>query len=297
MFGLWLSHLDGERKLSVKTQTAYSRDVEDWLDYMDGMGITLDTLAPQDARRYVSELRTDWAEKSVKRKVSAVKGFLTFCQRRGRIKDNAFSDISLKGGSFHLPSCLTPGETEELLAWMPDDSFQSRRDHFLFLFLYNTGARISEALSVDVGMIERSERRIRIVGKGDKARFLFLSKSTVAELDEYLEARRELLTSLGREGEKALFVSSRGFRLPFSSAHVIFDRAGEGLGFQKEFTPHTLRHTFATRLLDGGCDIRTVQALLGHESVSTTQIYTHVSRAGLRSVYESAHPHAKEKRQ
>ena len=149
-----------------------------------------------------------------------------------------------------------------------------------------------KVLSVDVGMIERGERRIRIVGKGSKVRYIFLSPVTMEELDHYLEERGRLLGQLGVRDQKALFISSRGNRLPFSSAHVIFSRTKEALGWQKDFTPHTLRHTYATMLLDRGADIRVVQSLLGHESISTTQIYTHVSRSSLHKVYDMAHPHA-----
>ena len=246
----------------------------------------------EDARDYVRTLKLEWAEKSVKRKISAVRTFFGFLLRRGIVADNVFSSISLSQGSFHLPSVLSESEVGELLSYR-GKGFDGERDHFLFMFLYNTGARISEALGVDVDMIEKGQRRIRIRGKGGKVRYIFLSPVTMDALEEYLKARAKVLEAKGNAQEKALFISSRGNRLPFSSAHVIFTEVRDALGWQKEFTPHTLRHTYATHLLDNGADIRVVQALLGHESISTTQIYTHVSRSGLHKVYDECHPHAR----
>lgn len=292
-FDAYMKHLDGEKKLSVNSQKAYSADLGNFLDWMDSQGLELEDFGIHDARAYARLLRQDWGEASVKRKVSAVRGFFDFCHKRGWTDGDAFSGTSVSQTSFHLPSVLSVDEVRQLLSYRSDDGFKGERDHFLFLFLYNTGARISEALSVDVGDVERSQRRIRITGKGGKERFLFLSPVTIRELDGYLALRKSVLEANGRAGEEALFISTRGKRLPFSSAHIIFTEARQALGWQKEFTPHTLRHSYATHLLDRGADIRMVQSLLGHESISTTQIYTHVSRSGLRKVYEASHPHAK----
>ena len=288
----FLTYIDAERKLSVHTESAYSRDLEDFIIYLEGHDISIDDFSLHDARDYVRNLKEEWAEKTVKRKISAIRTFFGYLQKREYIKNNVFASISLSQGSFHLPSVLSAGEVNELLSYRTE-GFDGVRDHFLFLFLYNTGARISEALGIDVSMVEKSERRVRIKGKGGKTRFLFLSPVTLCEMEDYLKERDLVLSRKGCTDEKALFISSRGNRLPFSSVHVIFTKMREALGWQKEFTPHTLRHTYATQLLDNGADIRVVQALLGHESISTTQIYTHVSKAGLHKVYDDCHPHAK----
>ncbi|MBQ2259555.1 MAG: tyrosine-type recombinase/integrase [Spirochaetales bacterium] len=158
--------------------------------------------------------------------------------------------------------------------------------------MYSTGCRINEALSVNINDIEYEQRRVRIVGKGSKERYLFLPKKTVKELREYLEKRELFLQEKGKSNEKALFVGNSGKRLPFSSSHIIFDKYRSVLLWQKEFTPHTLRHSFATHMMDRGADIRLVQELLGHDSISTTQIYTHVSKTKLKSVYDETHPHS-----
>ena len=234
-----------------------------------------------------------WLKKQYAEEVEHACEMASYMMKRGTVSSDPFMDISMRQKSRRLPSVLTEDEVKELLG-VERKNFQDERDHMLFLFIYNTGCRISEAVAVDIDDIEYGKRRILIRGKGGKERFVFFSKSTAAEIKEYLEKRNEYLMSLGIEGEKALLIGDKGGRLPFSSAHIIFDKYRALLGWQKEFTPHTLRHSFATHLMDRGADIRLVQELLGHESISTTQIYTHVSRGRLKKVYEDTHPHAKE---
>ncbi len=290
----FISYIDAIRQLSVNTQKAYSRDLEEFYEYLDmNSGIALNEFSLHDARDYSKYLRDECenSERSILQKLTACRTFFDFLQKRGVVEDNVFDAVSLKKRSQRLPSVLTEKEVRELLS-LPRRDFMDERDHMLFLFLYNTGARISEALSVDIRMIEFSERRIRIRGKGGKYRFLFLSPSTIKALNSYLEMRSSYLAEKGKSDDGALFISSRGTRLPFSSAHIIFSEYQTRLGWQKEFTPHTLRHSFATHLLERGADIRVVQELLGHESISTTQIYTHVARPRLKQVYNQAHPHA-----
>lgn len=286
----FLEYIDGVRKLSVHTQTAYSHDIEELYSYMEDRGLSLEGFSLHDARDYSVYLaeKLKLSEKSILRKITAMRTFFGFCQRREYVKGNVFASLSLRSTSVHLPSVLSRDEVSALLAYPQDGTFNALRDHMLFLFLYNTGARISEALSVDVEDIDYAKRRILIRGKGDKQRFLFFSPSTASALRAYIRERDKA----ARTGERALFISTRGKRLPFSSAHIIFEEYRGKMGWDKEFTPHTLRHSYATHLLDNGADIRTVQELLGHESISTTQIYTHISAARLHRVYDKAHPHA-----
>ncbi len=289
----YMSYADGIRALSVNTQCAYNHDIEEFLSYIEEKNLPLSEFTLRDARLYSAYLRSDLdnAESSILRKLSSLRSFFSFLQKREYIKENVFADVSIKKRSFHLPSVLTKEEVRNLLA-LKRESFNEERDHALFLFLYSTGARISEALSVNVKELDFSKRRVLIVGKGNKHRFLFLPERSVRELKEYLEKREVFLLCKGRIDESALFVSNTAKRLPMSSAHIIFDEYKEKLGWEKDFTPHTLRHSYATHLLDNGADIRVVQELLGHESISTTQIYTHVSKALLHKTYDKAHPHA-----
>lgn len=281
------------RSLSPNTIKAYRNDLEGLSSYCLSRTLSFLDFSMDDAREYVRGLRKEYEEGSVLRKITCCHNFFSYMERMSEMEVNPFEGISLRRSGRRLPSVLTEEEVKALLA-QPCSDFIGERDHMLFLFLYNTGARISEAISIDLGMIEWNERRISIIGKGSKQRFLFLSPKTIKELKEvYLPQREAYLSSVGRSSEKALFIGERGGRLPFSSCHIIFDTYREKLGWQKEFTPHTLRHSFATHMMDRGADIRLVQELLGHESISTTQIYTHVSRARLKNVYEKTHPHAK----
>ena len=281
------------RSLSDNTVTAYKEDLLSLDQFASLRGIEFSSFTSEDAREYVRQLKKSYSEKSILRHLTSCRTFFHYLVRSSVISTNPFEDISLRRTEVSLPSVLTEDEVRTLLS-LPRESFMDERDHTLFLFLYSTGARISEALSVDVGDIEWGERRIKIVGKGSKERFLFLSHALIDNLkNTYLPRRRLYLEQKGNGEETALFIGERGFRLPFSSAHIIFDVYRLRLGWQKEFTPHTLRHSFATHYLDRGADIRMVQELLGHESISTTQIYTHVSKAKLRNVYNETHPHAK----
>lgn len=293
IYSSFISYLKGMRNLSDNTIKNYSIDITHFEDYVQSGNYFLEMFSVHDARTYVSKLSEKYDESSVRRKITTLRRFFSFLERKEIVKTNPFMTISLRKIEKKLPSVLTREEVDALLSYR-EEGFIPLRNHILFLFLYTTGARISEALSVDVGDIEWAERRIRIEGKGRKERFLFLTKKTAGELETYIRERNKYLIAKGKEGENALFIGSRGSRLPLSSAHIIFDEYKGKVGITKDFSPHTLRHSFATHMLDRGADIRFVQELLGHESISTTQIYTHISLEKLKKVYEDNHPHAHE---
>ncbi len=288
----FISYISKVRSLSANTVKSYANDLKAWERYMANRGLDPVSFTREDAALYAEYLQDGFAERSVLRKLTALRTFYAYLERKGAVSSDPFLGISMRQKARRLPSVLTEEEVKELLS-LPRPGFPDERDHMLFLFVYNTGCRISEALSVDTGDIDYARRRILIRGKGGKERFVFFSPSTASEMRKYMEARSAYLSSLGKQCD-AFLIGDKGGRLPFSSAHIIFDEYRARLGWQKEFTPHTLRHSFATHMMDRGADIRLVQELLGHESISTTQIYTHVSRGRLRRVYEETHPHAKE---
>lgn len=290
----FLSYIENIRGLSENTIKSYSVDLREWESYLGKTEQDIYSFTRNDAMDYLRELMAEFSERSVLRKLTALRTFYGYLEKRGIVDSDPFDSISMRKKEKRLPSVLTEEEVHELLS-LPRTSFRDERDHLLFLLIYNSGMRIGEVLSVDVDDIEMDKRRILIRGKGEKERFVFFSPSTRSEISLYLSAREAYLLSIKKEND-ALFIGMKGGRLPFSTAHIIFDEYRSKLGWQKEFTPHTLRHSFATHMMDRGADIRLVQELLGHESISTTQIYTHVSRRRLKSVYDSTHPHAKEKR-
>lgn len=278
------------RALSVNTVKSYRTDLEDYRAFLEEWGLSVRDCTRSEAVSYTESLMQRFSERSVLRKLTALRTFYGYLRRKGLAEKDPFETISLRMNEHALPAVLTEQEVARLLA-VPREDFLDERDHMLFLLLYNTGMRISEALSVDTGDIDYGRRRILIRGKGGKERFVFFSPSTSVELKAYTELRARWCGS--QDGP--LFLGKQGKRLPLSTAHIIFGKYRTKLGLDKEFTPHTLRHSFATHLMDRGADLRLVQQLLGHESISTTQIYTHVSKAKVKRVYDGTHPHAKEK--
>lgn len=284
----FLSFLTSVKGESENTRISYENDLRQYSSYLERIDLEYVDVSVNDAREYVRYLMGKYKERSMLRKLSALRMFYDYLMRKEEMDFNPFQDISLKRNEKRLPSVLTEDEVARLLALKGED-FLSLRDHILFLFIYSTGARISEALSVNISDIEWRERRIKIKGKGGKTRFLFLNRNVVPELNDYIEKRRIYLEGVS---EEALFIGKNKERLSFSSAHLIFNNARENLSLDKNLTPHTLRHSFATHMMDRGADIRFIQELLGHESISTTQIYTHVSSKKLKKVYDETHPHA-----
>ena len=280
--------------LSKNTRLAYHTDLVELLNFLILYDNTFASSSIYEIDGYIEHLKKLKSEEStINRKLTTFRTFYNWGIRHEIFKVNPVDEISHKANYSRLPSVLTRDEVKTLLE-LEYSGFLEYRDHILFLFLYSTGARISEALSVNITDFDFDNRRILIKGKGNKQRFLFLPKAAVEEFKAYLKEREAYLLQKGKSKELAFFVGKAGNRLPFSSSHSIFDTVRKRLSWNKSFTPHTLRHSFATHLLDNGADIRFVQSLLGHASISTTQIYTHVSKARLKKVYESAHPHAKE---
>lgn len=288
----FLEYLGKVRGLSENTIKNYRIDISELEEWLKKRGIALFDLRREDVRELLRDCQKRYSPASLERKSASMRGLYSYFLRNGYIDKNPFESVKMISSPSRLPSVLTEDEVKELLS-LERKSFSDERDHMLFLFIYNTGARISEALSVNVDDIDFEHRIVRIIGKGSKERALFFSLSTKKELLDYIERRKVFLFDKGRSQEKGLFVSNRGLRLPLSSAHNIFDFYRERLHWQKAFTPHTLRHSFATHMVDRGADIRFVQELLGHESISTTQIYTHTSQKALHDVYMKSHPHAK----
>jgi integrase/recombinase XerC len=291
----WLRAARAERDLSPHTLAAYERDVEQLSEWLRRGHI--DRLADLDRRalrRYVSYLtERGYARRSIVRKVSAVRSMLEWAVTRGLLPANPARDLAAPKLDRPLPKALRAAEVAALCALPPGDDPGGIRDRAVLEVLYGSGLRVGELCALDLVDIDLREGAVRVIGKGRKERRVPMSDPAVRALKTYLsEARADLLSvrEIAPEPE-ALFINARGGRLSARSVRAILAKYLRAEG-RAPVGPHALRHSFATHLLDNGADLRAVQELLGHESLATTQIYTHVSTERLRTVYEQSHPRA-----
>jgi integrase/recombinase XerD len=291
----FLHHLAVERGSAVNTLRAYRIDLARYLEHLDARGIDdlVDVREP-DVAAFVSAVRSGpagLAASSAARALAAVRGLHRFAVRDGLVSDDVARDVTPPALPARLPRALSVDEVEQLLAGCIGDGPGALRDRALLELLYSTGARISEAVGVDVDDLDAAGRTVLLRGKGGKQRIVPVGRPALAAVDAYLVRARPVLATRGR-GSPALLLNARGARLSRQSAWHVLRGAAEAAGLTSEVSPHTLRHCFATHLLAGGADVRVVQELLGHASVSTTQIYTHVTVDTLREVYATSHPRA-----
>lgn len=298
----WLTHLTVERGVSSNTLSNYSRDVRRYLAWLEQAGLNdLQAVTSSHLEAYVSDLRTGrdgsraLAPSSVGRALVVARGLHRFGVEEGLLSIDVAADVSPPQSPQKLPDTLSVDEVSTLLDAIPRDESAGPldiRDRALLELLYGTGARISEitALQVDdVSAMKDNDGILTITGKGSKQRIVPVGSVALEALEAYLVRSRPML-STGKS--HALFLNTRGGALSRQTAWAVLQSAVERTGIEKHVSPHTLRHSYATHLLEGGADVRTVQELLGHSSVTTTQIYTHVSASNLRKVWQSAHPRA-----
>lgn len=300
----YLRHLAIERGRSPHTIAAYRRDLTRFLDAMliagvrDAGGITPDLV--RSFARGLREGPEPLAASSVARMLSSVRGFTRFLVEEQRIAIDPAADLVAPKLADRLPKALTIAQVERLLAATSGDEPGELRDRALLELLYATGARVSEAVSLNVDDLvgeEGTTDLVRLFGKGSKQRIVPVGSYARAALDAYLVRSRPLLSVRGR-ATPALFLGMRGARLSRQNAWLVIRAAAERAHLDQELaphgiSPHSLRHSFATHLLQGGADVRVVQELLGHASVATTQIYTRVTADALRDMYATAHPRAR----
>lgn len=288
----FLAYLQVNRSASPYTIKNYGHDIGQFLDYCREQGVgSLEQVDRTFLRQYLEELGTaGYVKASVARRVAELRSFGDFLMREGELERNPFRTVSAPRVPKRLPHYLTVAEIEALLA-APDVSTPAGlRDRAMIEVLYGAGLRVSELASMDLMDIDLAQRQLRVIGKGNKERIGLLGRPAVQAVQAYLDAGRPAL--LGRQSTQALWLNRRGGRLTVRGVALILDKAGKQAGIRNPVTPHILRHSFATHLLDGGADLRVVQELLGHANLVTTQIYTHVSQSRAREVYMRAHPRA-----
>lgn len=295
----WLHHLRVERGLSPHTLAAYRRDVTRYLGYLAASGVTsLDGVEETRVEAFLRSLREGGqghpplAASSAARALIAVRRLHAFVSLETDASDAA-TDVAPPRLPRKLPKAIPLADVERLLAAAGDgEDAGSLRDRALLEVLYGAGARVSEVVGLDVDDVDLTSRSLRLFGKGSKERIVPLGRYAADALGSYLTRERPALAAKGKAGA-AVFLNQRGGRLSRQSVFGLVRRAAEVAGLDGEISPHTLRHSYATHLLEGGADVRVVQELLGHASVTTTQIYTMVSVQQLRETFAAAHPRAR----
>ncbi|HJO93457.1 MAG TPA: site-specific tyrosine recombinase/integron integrase [Victivallales bacterium] len=310
----YLSYLKNERQVSLNTISSYLQDIKQFseiiLDGSDIDKIEWKSITLSDARTYLIECQDlGCSKRSMNRKMSALRSFYKFMIREGILDSNPFANISSPKMDRKLPKYLSVNEVDILLEapeqyWRDaitngsakkeeNAVFSMKRDTAILELIYSCGARISEALNINIKDLDTLSSIVKLKGKGKKERICPLGKPAIKALRSYMRIRRNW-TSDSRS-ESPMFINQNGGRITARSFQRFFKKYILFIGLSPELTPHKLRHSFATHLLDAGADLRSVQELLGHSSLSTTQIYTHISTEHMKNVYRMAHPRAKYK--
>ncbi len=284
----FLYYLQYERRLSENTLSAYRRDLADYMRFAKNR--------PLDRKRevvvaYLESLKRAGRSSATRaRRLSALKSFYAYLEREEILTDNPTEYLDTPKGDRRLPSVLSPDEVVRLIESPNVGTPLGVRDRAMFEVMYAAGLRVSELCRLTINDWWEDPPRVRCLGKGSKERYVPLGRLAISWLHRYLdEARPRIETP--RSGD-VLFLNQRGNPLSRQGFWKLIKDYGQVAGIQTHLTPHTLRHSFATHLLENGADLRAVQEMLGHQDISTTQIYTHVSRARLRPVYDQAHPRA-----
>lgn len=295
--GHFLHFLAVERNAAALTVKSYREDMTalaDYLGQLHGGAPSPDQITPQDLRGYAAALHdAGYAKSSVARRLASMRTFFKFAQREGLAKTNPAKPLRNPRKERTLPHFLSSDELAKLLATPPANQAMGLRDRAILETMYSAGLRVSEVVGINDGDLDHENGIVRIRGKGRKERLAPLGSFALKAIARW-KSKRVLSAKASQLGRTApVFVNKFGNRLTTRSVARMLEKHLETAGLDQRTTPHTLRHSFATHLLDRGADIRSVQELLGHKSLTTTQIYTHVSTAGLLAVYEKAHPRAK----
>jgi integrase/recombinase XerD len=278
-----------EKGLAANSLAAYRQDLRRLATFLGASEKSLDQARPEDLRAFVDSLyAAKMSGRSVARHLSAVRRFYLYLLDRGRIRDDPAADLSSPTQWKQLPKFLSLEEVDRLLAAPDPATARGGRDRAMLQLLYATGLRVSELVSVERAHLNLEMGVLRTRGKGDKQRLVPVGKEALRAIEDYLDQHRPAL--LGTRTSPALFVTSRGGAMTRQAFWKLLKRYGLEARILKNISPHALRHSFATHLLERGADLRSVQLMLGHADISSTQIYTHVLRERLRKVYDSSHP-------
>ena len=293
---MFLRYLAMERNAAELTVKSYREDLTALMDYLaeaDGSLPEPNQITTADLRGYVAALHeAGYARSSIARRLASLRSFFRFAQREGLVEHNPAKPLRNPRRARKLPHFLTTEEINRLLTAPRADTPLGIRDRAILETIYSAGLRVSEVVGLNLEDLDLEEGVVRVRGKGRRERLAPLGRYAVQALKRYLP-KRIPHDSLPSGGAAPVFLNRFGKRLTTRSVARMLEKYIQQVGLDTRTSPHTLRHSFATHLLDGGADIRSVQELLGHQSLVTTQIYTHLSTAGLRRAYEAAHPRAR----
>ena len=288
------TYLSVEKNFSEHTLDAYSSDIISFILWLDGkscVDVNFDKL-----REYLHFIqRFDYKKTTIARKVASIRTFYKYLYRERYMDSNPAVSLSAPKRPKSLPKFLTPDEVEQILNNVKIDTPAGFRNRVILELLWATGMRVSELSNLNFGDINLEENEIRVFGKGAKERIVLMSDRAKEYLVQYINSARKLIAPGYNTGEidenTPLFINSTGFRLQNKTIRKVINETVEKIELPKKVTPHVFRHSFATKLIENGADLRVVQELLGHAGISNTQIYTHISVKHMRDVYETAHPH------
>lgn len=288
----FMQYLIAEKNASPLTVESYSKDLNQFMEYLcetvDPESVTIATITTNHIRDFIDYCFEKGNELStIERKVATLKSFFKYLEFHNHIENSPARDIHYSKQNKFLPTFLTFDQIQALVSF-ECRSFGDYRDKALLEVFYSTGARVSEIAQADIDDCDCKSGRLKVLGKGSKERIVFLNETAISALVEYLSERERKFNSI----TKPLFVNNHGKRLTTRGIFYIIDKRANMAGLWKSVTPHVLRHSFATELLNRGADIKAVQDMLGHESISTTQKYTHTTTERLKELYRKYHPHA-----
>ena len=292
----FLAYLELERGLSRNTLEAYRSDLQQFGEFLSRRAVDPLAVAPADLRAYASELASGSAHRAAvapatqQRKIACLRSFYRHLRRERVLETDPTSDLRAPRSGARLPKVLSRDEVAHLLAQPRGSSPTVLRDRALLETMYACGLRASEAITLELGQLDLEGGIVRARGKGAKERIVPIGSKATQALRAYLDKGRPSL--VGLRDEPRVFLNARGGGLSRQGLYKVVQRHARSAGLARRMSPHTLRHTFATHLLAGGCDLRSLQEMLGHADIGTTQVYTHLSADRLRGVYFSAHPRA-----
>ncbi|MFZ0427642.1 MAG: site-specific tyrosine recombinase XerD [Acidobacteriota bacterium] len=290
-FERFISYLRVERGLAANTIEAYRRDVREFLEFLARQRLAPDEVGHAELLRYLQELYQRLSPRSVARKTASVRSFYRFLLLDGYLVNDPTESLETPRTLHSLPRYLTQDEVEQLLQLPDTTTAHGLRDRAMLEVLYATGLRVSELVRMQIENVNFEIGFVRVIGKGNKERIVPLGETARNWLGRYLSEAFPKFQRNAR-GSRALFLSQKGGSMSRQNFWMIVERLGRQLGLKNRLSPHVLRHSFATHLLENGADLRAVQMMLGHADISTTQIYTHVARERLKKIYDQLHPRA-----